>query len=177
MSLLKNLKKYFAETSEEQVKKDWEATAKYDNVGSTVEDYMKDLNYDLGWLAGDYVIATQLPTLSTDDLKTNVVIEIPEELAKIWNEKDELWLKETDKQTKSKLFKENLKWYKKNIKDVYLEEEILVRITRVEPTNLELFGRGFEDALWDSDLSHYSFFEMVPNKEYGDTFIKLKRNV
>lgn len=167
--LLDNLKKYFKETSKEQIKKDWDATAKYDEVDSPL---VEDLNFQLGVMAGDYVVATQLPTLSTDMMQTNCVIEVSKELSGIWNEKEEEWRNAEDS---SKKFEENLKWYKENIEDVYLEDEIQVRIARVEPTDLEQFAKGFELALWNSDLSHYKYSEFVPNKKWGDTFIKLKR--
>ena len=171
--LLDNLKKYFKETSKEQIKKDWDATAKYDEVDSPlVDDYMEDLNFQLGCMAGDYVVATQLPTLSTDMMHTNCIIEVDQKLYDIWHEKQEEW---RNAEHGSGKFEENLKWYKENIEAVYLEDEIQVRISRVEPTDLEQFAKGFELALWDSDLSHYKYSEFVPNKEWGDTFIKLKR--
>ena len=133
---------------------------------------MEDLNFQLGVMAGDYVVVTQLPTLSTDMMQTNCVIEVSKELSDIWHEKQEEWRNAEDSSEK---FEENLKWYKENIEGVYLEDEIQVRIARVEPTDLEQFAKGFELALWDSDLSHYKYSEFIPNKKWGDTFIKLKR--
>ena len=136
---------------------------------------MEDLNFQLGAMAGDYVVATQLPTLSTDMMQTNCVIKVSKELSDTWYEKDEKWSNTVNIQHKKKVFQENLKWYKENIEAVYLEKEIVVRVSRIEPTDLEQFGKGFEAALWDSDLSHYKYSEFIPNKDWGDTFIKLKR--
>ena len=175
-NLLENLKKYYKETSEEQIKKDWDATAKYDEVDSPLaEDYMEDLNFQLGTMAGDYVVATQLPTLSTDMMQTKCVIEVSKELSDTWQEKDEKWFNTANRQHREKIFQENLKWYKENIEAVYLEKEIVVRVSRIEPTDLEQFAKGFQLSLWDSDLSHYRYSEFVPNTDWGDTFIKLKR--
>lgn len=175
-NLLENLKKYFKDTSAEQIKKDWDAAAKYDEVDSPlVDDYMEDLNFQLGQMAGEYVVATQLPTLSTDRIHTNCIIEVDQKLYDIWHEKEEKWYNTTNEQLRTKIFYENLKWYKENIEDVYLEDEIHVRVSRVEPTDLKQFVKGFEVALWNSDLSRYKYSEFILNKKWGDTFIKLKR--
>lgn len=174
--ILKRLKKYFKETSEEQIQKDWDATAKYDEGDSPlVSEYVEDLNFQLGYLAGEYVVKTQLPTLSTDMLRTSCTIEVGKELSDIWQEKDENFDNAEGKEHKTKIFYENLKWYRENIEAVYLEDEIQVRIARVDPTDLRQFARGFDVALWESDLSHYIYSEFVPNKGFGGTFIKLKR--
>lgn len=43
-SLLENLKRYFEENTEEQIQKDWDDTAKYDEVNSPlVEDFVNNL--------------------------------------------------------------------------------------------------------------------------------------
>lgn len=41
-NLVENLEKYFNETPLEQVIKDWEATAKFENVGPTLEEFMNN---------------------------------------------------------------------------------------------------------------------------------------
>lgn len=39
-NLVENLKKYFETTSREQVLKDWEETIEFDQVGSTMDDFL-----------------------------------------------------------------------------------------------------------------------------------------
>lgn len=36
------LKKYLSETSEEKILEDWAKTEKYDKIGPTVEDFLKE---------------------------------------------------------------------------------------------------------------------------------------
>lgn len=120
------------------------------------------LNYQLGTYVGELIVALHLPTLSTDMLQTNKVIQVSEEKAKAWKEMDDkhhdLWLSKgapnSDEET-TKLFYENRKWYMKNIEDVYLPNELKIQIPKVNPTNLEKFKKGLDNALWDCDLSHY----------------------
>lgn len=131
----------------------------------------KDLNYQLGCLAAEYFIMKDLPTLSTDMLKSNNVIEVSEDLTKQWEEREAKYAAD------STVFYENLKWYKENIERVYLEEYIEIRVPKVDPTDLKAFGEGFEQALWDCDYSHYKYVKMLPNKESAwCSTIKLKRN-
>jgi len=41
--IIKRLKKYFKENSDEQIKKDWDSTRDYDNIDSpTVKDFLKN---------------------------------------------------------------------------------------------------------------------------------------
>lgn len=117
---------------------------------------MKDLNYQLGMMAGEYVVVTSLPTLSTDALKTRTIIKVSKELTEEWEQKEEDYYNKGDR---SKTFEENRDWYVKNIEDVYLKPEMKVQIPKVEPTDLELFKEGFNSTLWNSDLSHYSYKE------------------
>jgi hypothetical protein len=128
-----------------------------------------DLNYYLGLSVGENIVNNFLPTLSTDMLKTDRIIEVSEEETKIWEEisaeytKKYLWA--TDKEVKeegTREFYKNLKWYK-ILKEKYLPKTLTVRITKVKPTNIIEFQKGIKEALWDCDLSHYKvidgFFE------------------
>lgn len=145
-----------------------------------------NLNYYLGLSVGENIVNKFLPTLSTDMLKTDRIIEVSEEETKIWEEmsseynKKYLWA--TDKEVKeegTKQFYENLKWYK-TLEEKYLPKTLTVRITKVKPTNIIEFQKGVEEALWDCDLSHYSvvdgFFE--EGHDYGwCSIITLTRNL
>jgi len=54
-----------------------------------MKNEIEALNFSLGVYVGEYIIATKLPTLSTDMLKTRYIIEVPEDLSKEWKEKDD----------------------------------------------------------------------------------------
>lgn len=43
-NFVEKLKKYFEETPREKVLEDWEKTKEWDNVGVTVEDFLKNTN-------------------------------------------------------------------------------------------------------------------------------------
>jgi hypothetical protein len=147
---------------------------KYENfpvVSSNTEEMNTDLNYQLGLMAGEHVVITQLPTLSTDMLRSSVVIDVDESLTKEWLERERIWRNAKDPEEQNRTFYDNLEWYRKNIEDRYLKEEIEVRIPPCDPLDMELFKEGFSDALWESDLSHYSYKQMIDHKGWYRTII------
>lgn len=140
------------------------------------------LNYQLGFYVGEYIILTELPTLSTDMLLSRNVIQVSEEETNLWNTKRKVWedmlfLKDSDDE-REKVFYENLKWYKRNLEEKYLPKTLKVKVPKVYPTDLNEFAEGIEAALWDCDLSHYriaeEFFEQT--EEYAwCSYIVLKK--
>jgi hypothetical protein len=117
-----------------------------------------NLNYQLGLLTAEYVIATQLPSLSTDSLPTNTVIQVNKPLTEEWNRRHQKWWKSN---CNNDIFHDNLKWYKKEVEGKYLKDKVKVKIPTIQPTELENFKEGFSDAIWDCDRSHYIFDEFV----------------
>lgn len=137
------------------------------------------LDYQLGMMTSEYVIAVALPTLSTDSLQSNRVIEVSHELATKWKEMKETWFNSVDSHGghDTKVFYSNLEWYKRNIEDKYLEDELVVRVPKISPGDLEGFAKGFEDALWNCDLSHYKYGELKQEDDISwATKIILKRD-
>ena len=134
-----------------------------------------DLNYYLGLSVGENIVNNFLPTLNTDMLKTDRIIQVSEEETKIWEEmkaeyqKKYMWARDKDvKEEGTRQFYKNREWYH-ILEEKYLPETIEIRITKVKPTNIKEFKRGVEVALWDCDLSHYKvkdgfFYE---GHEYG----------
>jgi len=129
------------------------------------------LNYQLGMMVGEYIIALHLPTLSTDMLKSRTIIQVSEEETAEWEslhkmEEPFYFINRSDEQEEEylKVFYDNRKWYHK-LEEKYLPETIKVPVPRVEPTNIKRFGEGIEAALWDCDMSHYKiqegFFEQT----------------
>ena len=41
-NLLEDLKKYFRDTPDEQIQKDWSESEKYDEIGPSVEEFIKE---------------------------------------------------------------------------------------------------------------------------------------
>lgn len=137
--------------------------------------YSKD--YQIGNLIGQNIV-DGLPTLSTDALKTFNVFEIPENLEDLWEKKQTEYRKlKYDTEESSKKFYENLKWYKTNLEGVFLPEEVeFIVYNFYEDKFTEDMRKGFDDAIWNCDLSHYVFY----SAEIGDITttltIKMKYN-
>ena len=69
------------------------------------------LTETLGVLVGDIIVSENLPTLSTDMIKSRTVIQVSEELSKQWEEKesryeDKHWLGIWRTEKGNELFKE-----------------------------------------------------------------------
>ena len=133
----------------------------------------KDLQ--IGLLVGDKVV-NMLPTLSTDMLNSDFIIEVSVKLSDEWHNRNDKWIKSTrtaDKELSSKIFYENLAWYKENIEKVYLpeEKEFIIRDYYLEEFNEEMI-KGFNEAIWDCDLSHYTYFSHEISN-FG-SFLKIK---
>src|SRR5699024_5964620 len=119
----------------------------------------------------------ELPTLSTDMLISTNVVQVSEELKDLWHAKSEDWYYEKDEDKRSKLFKENLAWYKKNVEAVYLPEEIEIRTYSVIydiTDHLEEIKTIINQYLWDCDYSHYTCVEVVQSKRTNAVRIKLE---
>lgn len=140
----------------------------------------KSLIYTLGMVVGDCIVDTALPTLSTDMIRSRTVIEVNEELTKEWDVRHDNWWnnREVDKENDNKIFYENLAWYKKNIEEKYLKDELVIHnATVTEYVDKELFLKGINDSLWHCDLSHYTAVD-IEHTSFHDfgIFIKLKKD-
>ena len=125
-----------------------------------------DLNYQLGIMVGELIVSKYLPTLSTDSLQTNHVIQVDEELTREWEKLHTKWSDSLDKEGKeysNALFYENLAWYKSNIENKFLKDELEIRVSNFTPTDMEEFKAGVDHSLWNCDCSHYSLSKV---KEY-----------
>lgn len=138
--------------------------------------YSKD--YQIGRLIGQTVVP-KLPTLSTDMLKTFNVIDVPENLEDLWKIKNDKWhsLCRKDEEKATKIFNENLKWYKSNLEYVFLPREIkFIIYDFYEEGFSEDMRKGFDDAIWDCDLSHYVFSSAEIGDITSTVTIKMKYN-
>lgn len=129
-----------------------------------MKNEIEALNFSLGVYVGEYIIATKLPTLSTDMLKTRYVIEVPEDLSKEWKEKDDVHFAAYLNKTKTEeelteLFYENRSWYVENIENKFLPQTLKILVPQLFPTDMVAFKKGLANALWNSDLCHYGFAE------------------
>lgn len=137
--------------------------------------YSKD--YQIGNLIGQNIIP-DLPTLSTDMLKTFAVIKVPDNLTEVWNKKKRDYRKlKYDTEESTKRFYEDLSWYKVNIEKVFLKEEVSFTVYDFfEEEFTEDMIKGFDDAIWDCDLSHYVFSSAKIGDITSTLKIKMKYN-
>lgn len=144
-----------------------------------------NLNYELGKMVGEFIVLRYLPTLATDSHKSRTVLPVPLEIEREWNKRHDAWLKvawdySIDKNIRepesSKIFYENLEWYKENIEKVYLPEVLECRVPRFSHTNESDLVKGIKDAIWDCDMSHYDTdgIEIKNGEGWWCTKIKLK---
>lgn len=137
----------------------------------------KSLSWQIGILIGEKIVEEKLITLSTDMLKSRNVIEVSKELTDKWKEMGDACFKlscarKEDEYTK--MFYENLAWYKKNIEQVYLPKEIVCYYNFIY-TNEEDFIEGVNLALWDCDLSHYKFDKITVGKYSNKIILKYEK--
>ncbi len=117
-----------------------------------------DLNKQLGYYVGEYIIDHYLPTLNTDLLTTKTIINISNEENKEYERLEEIWKKRNktyDSYGKSLEFEDQRK-YVKILADKYLPKILECNVPKVIPIDMEQFKKGIGTALWDSDLSWYS---------------------
>ena len=117
---------------------------------------MNSLNFQLGLLAGDVIYQKYLPTLSTDMLQSPTIIQVTDvdDL-----EKHARFQKLFDESTGNRdkfiaVHKEWLEFYKPMSKK-YLPKTLVCQIEKINPSDLELFRKGLDTYLWNTDLSHY----------------------
>lgn len=142
----------------------WKTTHKKMHDSGVVEETMSliepekvSLDRQLGAMVGELIVAVHLPTLSTDMLRTNRVIQVNEALTKEWEmlEVEYRALYGKGRAQLSKRFYENRDWYKENIEDKYLKDVLEIQTPSFNPNNLDEFMKGVEEVLWDCDCSHY----------------------
>ena len=132
---------------------------------------MVELNYQLGWLTGEIIYEKYLPTLSTDMLHSKVVIEVTDKSDLEKHNKFEKQMDQTlnNPDEYSKIHKEWLEFYKPMARK-YLPKILECRSSYfIIPTDIELFKKGLNDYLWDTDLSWYTAKDgfLVQDDSYG----------
>jgi len=123
----------------------------------------KSLSTQLGYYIGEYIVGRFLPTLSCDMIQSFHVLKITDEEQTEYDRLDELWynkrfikpINEGDEHSKEEW--ENLKSFRKKLKEKYLPEilECYLPILEKDNIDIDLFKKAVGVALWDCDFSYY----------------------
>jgi hypothetical protein len=140
------------------------------------------VEYKLGYMVGEFISVTYLPTLAVDNDSTNNSIEMSEEdtiLYKKINRESLEYYKVDD-------YKHNVNWakyqeFRKQMKLKYLPHTLECHINVELDSNSVDIKSGIKQSLWDSDICEYNIEPenivienlMFKEKWFG-TIVKLK---
>ena len=119
----------------------------------------KTIEYYLGVMIGEYIVTNYLPTLSTDMIKSSVVIEVSDEDTIEYKKLEGDWHNHSkdDKDGRKEKFKIHLKHMYK-IGGKYLPHTLEMRIPKFGIhliTDMKEFKNGLSDTLWNCDMCSY----------------------
>lgn len=144
------------------------------------------MDYQLGYYVGEDIVNRFLPTLSTDSIKSNNVIEISDEdlqenkrLYNEWNSTTKGRYKGDDEdydgdESKWELYLQHNKMLDKK----YLPNPLICGLRLIKFNNENEFKDGIRSALWDCDMCSYNIdIENIKIKyemEWGATIISFQ---
>jgi hypothetical protein len=138
-----------------------------------------ELNYQLGLYVGEHIVMKYLPSLSTDSLKGNIVIDVTPEEAAEHERLHQEWYSHYMAYDYKQRFK-LLRDYADSLAVKYLKPELKVMVPKVYPRNMDNFRKGVYQSIWDCDRSHYllddDFFEQTMDGAWC-SYIKLKLSI
>ena len=118
----------------------------------------KNTEYYLGAYVGEYIISHQLPTLSTDMIKSSNVIEVTKEDSEKHDALHRIWY-ETPRESEN--YKTAWNNHVKNMRYLskkYLPHELKMLIPKFGFSlikDVKMLKNGISEALWDSDMCQY----------------------
>ena len=125
----------------------------------------ESLEYQLGIMIGDFIVSKYLPTLSTDGIQTNNVVEVSVEDT-IENERlHNLWSDRIDnKDLEKEIYNQRWEEYREHSKILqrkYLPHILECYIPRISSINKpDDLIKGIRASLWDCDCSNYDTDKM-----------------
>jgi hypothetical protein len=142
------------------------------------------LNYQLGMYVASYIIGRHLPTLNVDMIPSNHIINVSDEEKIAFELLEGEYRKYVFGDDEKTIRKRdecfvNIRKERRILEDKYLEDKLVIRVPKIQPTNMKEFKKGFDEAIWDCDMSHYSSdetFFVQTNKHAWCSIIHLKRN-
>jgi len=116
----------------------------------------ENINEELGYFVGEYILMHFLPSLSVDGGYTRNIIQCTISEADEYNRLCDIWYK-SYKRTDNNNTKEWIEYtdYRRGVEIKYLPHELKCHLSRVTPTNMDSFLNGLIDSLWNSDVCYY----------------------
>ena len=123
----------------------------------------KSKDYYIGILVGEYIVTNDLPTLSTDMMKTRRVIEVNEDDTKEHDRLEKLWhdrcieLRGDPNRSENEFWNPYLE-YNFRLAEKYYPHEISCRVPKFGLHLIDDIAdlkRGIRDSLWDCDVCSY----------------------
>jgi len=148
---------------------------------------VKDMNFQLGYYVGEYILHHFLPSLSIYDEQTRNVIQCTIGETEEYHRLDKIWfdsyehnhLKRDSKYENKRPEWLELRAYANMLEKKHLPDILRCYLPRVTPTDMDVFLNGFIDSLWNSDVCNYSLDKKnieFTQEEYK-TIINLKLSV
>lgn len=113
------------------------------------------MEYQLGEYVGEAIARDELPTLSTDWIQSQNVIQVTQEESEKVDELEMNWQKSHETSTPTNAEWEELVSYRNMLEQKYLPEILECHIQPVNVNDEEEFKKGVANGIWNSDLSHY----------------------
>lgn len=141
------------------------------------------LEYQLGYFVGSEIVNRHLPTLSTDSMRSGVVIQVSEEDTEENTRLDSQWFESTRYGNNRNPLAESPNWdlfhaHNKMLDKKYMPDPLVCRITPLNVQNWGEFKEGLIECLWDCDMCSYSLkpedIEISDDEGRHSTIIKFK---
>lgn len=138
----------------------------------------KSVEYQLGFMIGDYIVAEHLPTIDVY-CQTIHTINVSEEDRLEYERLDKLWYKNyNDGKNKNEAKEDwfNLRTFAMSLEKKYLPHILECRVYPIDVKNIIDLKQGIRDSLWDCDRCCYKIEtddDIVIENIYGFSYIKL----
>jgi hypothetical protein len=120
---------------------------------------MKNINEELGWFVGEYILMHFLPSLSIYGGQTRTMIQCTIGESDEYNRLHDIWYLSyhDNREIKNDITKEWIEHteYRRALEAKYLPHELRCHLPRVTPTHMDSFLNGLIDNLWHSDVCCY----------------------
>lgn len=141
----------------------------------------KSVEYQLGFMIGEYIVLKYLPTLSDGGWQSRNTIQISDEEQIEYKRLEKLWHNKYNRgrnDAKQEWF--DLKTYEFMLEEKYLPHILKCYVYPINVENIIDLKQGIRDSLWDCDMCNYKIETdddiIIESEEFFENFsvVKLK---